>query len=112
MVAAKVMENLGGSLVVTTPLGTFAVPGLATLLAGSNAALVLRPEGLEQRARLDADSFAATVKAVVFLGRGYMVTAEAADLNVRYVAETAPEVGSSTNLRVLLEKSFVTATVD
>ncbi len=112
MIPAEVIENQGGSLVVTTPLGVYAVPGLAKLTVGSNAALVLRPEALQTCFASDAGAFPATVSGVVFQGRGFMISADVAGLTLRYTAETAPEAGSTVSLRIVPEKTFVTAVVD
>lgn len=109
MVQAEVNKTDGGSLVVTTPLGVYVAPGLATLAADSKAALVLRPEALQVCSSDDSGAFSATVTSVVFQGRNFMVAANVADLTLRYMSETAPEAGSAVMLRILAEKTFVTS---
>jgi hypothetical protein len=90
----------------------YAAPGLATLTVGAKAALVLRPEALEPCASRDAGAFSAQVTGVVFQGRGFLITAEAAGLTLRYAAEIAAGPGGAVWLRILPEKTFVTAVVD
>lgn len=109
MIDAEVKDAGGPSLVVGTALGVYAAPGLATLTMGSKAALVVRPEALQACSRDDAGAFSATVTAVVFQGRHFMVAAKVADLTLRYTSETAPEAGSAVFLRILAEKTFVTS---
>ncbi len=109
LVAADVKKTMGGSLVVATSLGVYLAPGLTTLTTGSKAALVLRPEALQVCSGHDAGVFSATVTGTVFQGRNVMVNADAAGLPLRYLAETAPEAGSSVLLRIMPEKTYVTS---
>lgn len=107
LVEGRILQRQDTAATIETTIGTITAPVAEGLEAGDAAMLVIRPELLSVRGT-GAATFSGTVSNCVFQGERSMIEADVSGVSLRFPAETAYFLGSSVDLLLDADRSFIT----